>query len=165
MADINKEELKAVAFKKTTPNTIILTLHSIDNPDIKRTIVFSNRLPRLTLPISIALGIFTNPYAYNLLIEKKLIIDSHAQEFFDLAEQEGVFVNDPAERVAIIGAKDDSPEILTALKSGIRSNIDAWVKKDESKVKEVAIAHRNELTAPVLKMLENTFHIILVEAD
>ena len=77
------------------------------------------------------------------------------------AYEEGVYFDETLDFIP--SKENDSHDILAILKKGNRSEIvSARDKYGSDKVKEIAIAHVNELTTAVVAMLENMYHIQLI---
>lgn len=152
-------EIKAFRMKKVIPNDLILIVHPFSNPQLSKTIRLTNRNPYQVLPLDWALGIFMDDGNYNLY-KKGYITFDHNDALVKAAYEAGAYFDD---KLDFTPAKEDNEKVvLASLMGGNRAKILATIKEfGENLVKQVAIAHRDELNAGVVNMLENILKIQL----
>jgi hypothetical protein len=146
---------KTYVVEKTTSNNVMMVIHPVSNPELSKEIYLTARMPKQTLPLDWALGIFVDEGLFNLY-KNGVITFNDNNNIIEDAKKAGVYfgeTNDikPAEpnRVEII---------LTALKSGNRQSIlDTIAKYGKDTVKDVVISNVESLTQGVISMLEDIF--------
>ena len=145
---------------KTVPGTVLFRLHPISNPSLTRLVKLTAKNPKQALPVDWAMGIFADPAVYALYQNKAFTFDKN-EDAVKVAFEKGVYFDD---KLDFEPAPQNLTEvILTTLKSGNRSAILKSIEEyGNNVVKDVAIAHANDLTAGVIKMLENIFQIQLI---
>lgn len=151
---------KNYIIKKTTPNEVMFYLHPISNQTLTKLVRLTNRMPQQSLPEDWAMGVFFDPEVYNMF-RKGLFTFNDNDGVTKAAFEAGVYFDDKLDFTP--ANETDTTEILNILKAGKRQDIlDACSKFSGNKVKEVAIAHCDELTSAVVSMLEKLWNIQLV---
>ena len=157
---MSEVENKVFRVKKTTPGTVLFTVHPISNPLLTRQIILTDRNPSQFLPLDWALGIFIDNGNYRLFKSGAFSFDN-VDSLVKIAFEQGVYFD---EKLDFTPAQEDNEKvILGVLNSGVRANIEKAIKDfGEQAVKQVAIAHVDELKAGVVRMLEGMFKIQLI---
>ena len=152
-------EIKAFRMKKVIPNDLIIVVHPFSQPQLSKTIKLTNRNPYQVLPLDWALGIFMDDGNYNLY-KKGYITFDYNDALVKAAYEAGAYFDD---KLDFKPAREDNLEvILSILTSGNRAKIlDAIKNYGDNLVKQVAIAHRDELNTGVVNMLEGILKIQL----
>lgn len=153
-------EIKSFKLTKAVPGDVIFLLHPVSNPAISRTIHLTARTPSQILPTDWALGVFLDNGIYEMY-KKGIFTFNDNESLVKTAYEEGVYFDEALDFIP--SKENDSNDILAILKKGNRSEIvSARDRYGSDKVKEIAIAHVNELTTAVVAMLENMYHIQLI---
>lgn len=153
-------ETKVFKIKKTVPGEVLFIVHPMSNMSISRTIRLTDRQPVQVLPLDWALSIFVDVGNYNLYKEGYITFEDN-QAAIQAAYENNAYFDDKLDFVPV---KTNNEEIILAvLKTGNRASIDkAIAEHGVNAVKQVAIAHTDELTHGVIVMLESIFHVQLV---
>lgn len=150
---------KTIRMINTTPNLIIFKLAPFDNPGNVRTIKLgNNNLNKiLTMPMSLALGVFTDTAAYRLY-QKGYFTFSNNDEVLAAAKEAGLYY---ADELDFTPADEKTNEkILTQLKKGNRAAIEAAIKDyGKDRVMDVARSALPTLTQGVVTMLEQSLGV------
>ena len=154
------ETNKVFRIKKTIPGTVLFTVHPISNPQLSRRVVLTERAPFQFLPLDWALGVFIDDGNYRLYKSGAFTFDKN-DELVQLAFESGIYFD---EKLDFTPAKEDNEkEILDILNSGVRADIEKAIKEyGELSVRQVAIAHADELKSGIVRMLEGIFKVQLV---
>ena len=143
----------------TTPNLIIFNLTPFDNPANVRLIKLgaSNLNKVITMPMSLALGVFVDTEAYRLFKKGYFTFDK-IDQLVQAAKEANLYF---ADELDFVPANDKTNEtILTQLKKGNRAAIESAIKEfGREKVMDTAKAHIDELTGGVKTMLEQTLNV------
>jgi len=155
----NEIQKKVFRLKKVVPNNLIMVVYQYDNPQIKRTIRMTDRNPFQMLPWQWALSIFMDEGNYNLYKKGYITFDRN-DELVKLAYESGAYFDD---KLDFTPAKEDNEKVIfTILQGGNRTNImNAINKYGRALVQQIAITHRDELSAGVVNMLEGILKIQL----
>ncbi len=157
MSEVNFN--KTIRMINTTPNLIIFNLSPYDNPANVRTIKLgaNNINKAIVMPISLALGVFTNSDVYRLF-KKGYFTFSDVNELLTAAKEANLYFADELDFVPANEKTNDS--ILTLLKKGNRAAIEQAIKEyGKDKVMDVAKAHMAELSNGVSVMLQQTLGV------
>ncbi len=150
---------KTIKMINTTPNLIIFNLSPYDNPSNVRLIKLgaTNLNKAIVMPISLALGVFTNPDVYRLFKKGYFTFD-HTDELLTAAREASLYF---AEELDFVPADEKTNEtILTRLQKGNRAAIEAAVKEfGKDRVMDVARANLANLTTGIKVMLEQTLQV------
>lgn len=150
---------KTIRMINTTPNLIIFRLSPYDNPANSRVIKLgaTNLNKVITMPMSLALGIFTSDDVYGLYKKGYFTFDNN-EELLQAAKEASLYFADeldfkPAD-------KNTNETILTQLQKGNRSAIEKAIKEyGKERVMDVAKANLDNLTTGVKTMLEQTLKV------
>lgn len=150
---------KTIRMINTTPNFIIFRLSPYDNPANVRVIKLgSNNLNKMiVMPISLALGIFTNPEVYRLY-QKGYFTFNDNELLLKAAQEASLYFSDkldfnPADQ-------NTNDIILTQLQKGNRSAIESAIREyGADRVLDVSRANLDNLTNGVKVMLEQTLKV------
>ena len=150
---------KTVRMINTTPNLIIFRLSPYDNPANSRIIKLgaTNLNKVITMPMSLALGVFTSDDVYGLYKKGYFTFDNN-EELLQAAKEASLYFADeldfkPAD-------KNTNETILTQLQKGNRSAIEKAIKEyGKERVMDVAKANLDNLTTGVKTMLEQTLKV------
>lgn len=157
MSEVNFN--KTIRMINTTPNLIIFNLSPYDNPSNVRLIKLgaSNTNKVITMPISLALGVFTNNEVYRLF-KKGYFTFSDINELVSAAKEANLYF---ADELDFVPADEKTNEtILTRLMKGNRAAIESAVKEfGKDKVMDIAKANIDKLTVGVKQMLEQTLNV------
>ena len=154
------EELKFVKLKKVAPGNVLFSIHPASNMQITKEIYLTNRNPVQVLPIDWALGIFVDDAAYSLYRDGVFTFENNEQ-LVKAAYDAGVYFDDKLDFEPAV--ENNSDKILTIIKTGRRSEIEACMKNfGKDAVKNVAITHANELSVGVVNILESLLGIQLI---
>lgn len=145
---------------KTTPNDVLFTIASVENPAATREIYLTKQHARQPLPADWALNIIANPSLYSMY-KKGLITFDDNEALIKLAYERGYLFDESLEFTP--ASPKDSDTILAVLKAGNKSKIEECIKQfGKDKVEAVAIAHLQELTQNVIITLEKLFGVQLI---
>jgi len=157
MSEVNFN--KTIRMINTTPNLILFNLSPYDNPSNSRLIRLgsSNTNKVITMPISLALGVFTNSEVYRLFKKGYFTFD-HTEELLEAAKEANLYF---AEQLDFTPASEKTSEtILTQLIKGSRAAIEAAIKEyGKDRVMDVAKANLDKLSVGVKTMLEQTLKV------
>lgn len=150
---------KTIRMINTTPNLIIFRLSPYDNPANSRIIKLgaTNLNKVITMPMSLALGVFTSSDVYGLYKKGYFTFDNN-EELLQAAKEASLYFADeldfkPAD-------KNTNETILTQLQKGNRSAIEKAIKEyGKERVMDVAKANLDNLTTGVKTMLEQTLKV------
>lgn len=150
---------KTIRMINTTPNLIIFRLSPYDNPANGRIIKLgaTNLNKVITMPMSLALGVFTSSDVYGLYKKGYFTFDNN-EELLQAAKEASLYFADeldfkPAD-------KNTNETILTQLQKGNRSAIEKAIKDyGKERVMDVAKANLDNLTTGVKTMLEQTLKV------
>lgn len=150
---------KTIRMINTTPNLIIFRLSPYDNPANSRIIKLgaTNLNKVITMPMSLALGVFTSNDVYGLYKKGYFTFDNN-EELLQAAKEASLYFADeldfkPAD-------KNTNETILTQLQKGNRSAIEKAIKEyGKERVMDVAKANLDNLTTGVKTMLEQTLKV------
>lgn len=150
---------KTIRMINTTPNLIIFRLSPYDNPANSRIIKLgaTNLNKVITMPMSLALGVFTSNDVYGLYKKGYFTFDNN-EELLQAAKEANLYFADeldfkPAD-------KNTNETILTQLQKGNRSAIEKAIKEyGKERVMDVAKANLDNLTTGVKTMLEQTLKV------
>lgn len=150
---------KTIRMINTTPNLIIFRLSPYDNPANSRVIKLgaTNLNKVITMPMSLALGVFTSDDVYGLYKKGYFTFDNN-EELLQAAKEASLYFADeldfkPAD-------KNTNETILTQLQKGNRSAIEKAIKDyGKERVMDVAKANLDNLTTGVKTMLEQTLKV------
>ncbi len=150
---------KTIRMINTTPNLIIFRLSPYDNPANSRIIKLgaTNLNKVITMPMSLALGVFTSDDVYGLYKKGYFTFDNN-EELLQAAKEASLYFADeldfkPAD-------KNTNETILTQLQKGNRSAIEKAIKEyGKERVMDVAKANLDNLTTGVKTMLEQTLKV------
>ena len=150
---------KTIRMINTTPNLIIFRLSPYDNPANSRIIKLgaTNLNKVITMPMSLALGVFTSSDVYGLYKKGYFTFDNN-EELLQAAKEASLYFADeldfkPAD-------KNTNETILTQLQKGNRSAIEKVIKEyGKERVMDVAKANLDNLTIGVKTMLEQTLKV------
>lgn len=150
---------KTIRMINTTPNLIIFRLSPYDNPANSRVIKLgaTNLNKVITMPMSLALGVFTSNDVYGLYKKGYFTFDNN-EELLQAAKEASLYFADeldfkPAD-------KNTNETILTQLQKGNRSAIEKAIKEyGKERVMDVAKANLDNLTTGVKTMLEQTLKV------
>ena len=150
---------KTIRMINTTPNLIIFRLSPYDNPANSRVIKLgaTNLNKVITMPMSLALGVFTSSDVYGLYKKGYFTFDNN-EELLQAAKEASLYFADeldfkPAD-------KNTNETILTQLQKGNRSAIEKAIKEyGKERVMDVAKANLDNLTTGVKTMLEQTLKV------
>lgn len=150
---------KTIRMINTTPNLIIFRLSPYDNPANSRVIKLgaTNLNKVITMPMSLALGVFTSDDVYGLYKKGYFTFDNN-EELLQAAKEASLYFADeldfkPAD-------KNTNETILTQLQKGNRSAIEKAIKEyGKERVMDVAKANLDNLTTGVKTMLEQTLKV------
>ena len=150
---------KTIRMINTTPNLIIFRLSPYDNPANSRVIKLgaTNLNKVITMPMSLALGVFTSDDVYGLYRKGYFTFDNN-EELLQAAKEASLYFADeldfkPAD-------KNTNETILTQLQKGNRSAIEKAIKEyGKERVMDVAKANLDNLTTGVKTMLEQTLKV------
>lgn len=146
---------------KTTPADVLFELHPVSNYyGLSRKIYLTNSVPQQSLPLDWALGVFQSPSVYELYKKGYFTFDNN-EGIVKAAYEAGVYFD---EKLDFEPAKENTvKEILSVLKSGVRSNINKVIEKyPKDTIVEVAKLNLGSLTQGVVSMLESALNIQLV---
>lgn len=157
MSEVNFN--KTIRMINTTPNLIIFNLSPFDNPSNVRLIKLgaSNTNKEIIMPISLALGVFTNNEVYRLF-KKGYFTFSDVNELLLAAKEANLYF---ADELDFVPADEKTNEtILTRLQKGNRAAIESAIKDfGKDKVMDIAKANIDKLTVGVKQMLEQTLKV------
>ena len=150
---------KTIRMINTTPNLIIFRLSPYDNTANSRIIKLgaTNLNKVITMPMSLALGVFTSNDVYGLYKKGYFTFDNN-EELLQAAKEASLYFADeldfkPAD-------KNTNETILTQLQKGNRSAIEKAIKEyGKERVMDVAKANLDNLTTGVKTMLEQTLKV------
>ena len=157
MSEVNVKE--TIRMINTTPNLIIFNLSPYDNPSNVRIIKLgaSNTNKVITMPISLALGVFTNNEVYSLF-KKGYFTFSDVNKLVQAAKEADLYFADNLDFVPADEKTNDT--ILTQLMKGNRAAIESAIKDyGKDKVMDIAKANIDKLTIGVKQMLEQTLKV------
>lgn len=158
MSEITTNTPQVFRIKKTRPGTVIFALTPVSNPNLTRVVSLTEHSPSVNLPIDWALGVFTDEALYGMYKQGYFSFDKN-KELVKEAQRQGVFFD---EVLDFVPAEDHSAEILTILKKGMRSELEAAEKKfGKELVKDVAIDKLSELPVGIVNLLEQRYNIQL----
>lgn len=152
-------ENKNFTIIKTVPGTVLFNLHPVSNPSLSRRILLTDQNPKQALPADWALGVFADPGVYSLYEKQAFTFDDN-EGVVQAAFNAGVYFDD---KLDFKPAPTDLTDVIFAiLKSGNRASILKSLEDYGTEVvKSVAIAKADELTAGIVKVLENILKIQL----
>lgn len=157
MSEVNVKE--TIRMINTTPNLIIFNLSPYDNPSNVRIIKLgaSNTNKVITMPISLALGVFTNNEVYRLF-KKGYFTFSDVNKLVQAAKEADLYFADDLDFVPADEKTNDT--ILTQLMKGNRAAIESAIRDyGKDKVMDIAKANIDKLTIGVKQMLEQTLQV------
>ena len=153
------ETAKTFTIIKTVPSTVLFYLSPISNQSLRKEIYLTNQMPRQSLPLDWALGIFLDNSLYKMY-KDGVFTFSDNKGIIEAAKEAGVFFDEELDFTPV--KEDNTNKILAVLKSGVRADILKTIKESgDELVKDVVIKNINDLTTGVITMLENYWHIQL----
>ena len=153
-------ETKQFVLIKTTPNNVLFTLRSVENPQLTREIYLTKRHPQQPLPAEWALSVVADQRLFNMFKKGTFTFDK-PDELAQLAYEKGYWFGEKFDFTP--ATKDDENLIFSILKVGNRTKIEEAVKKyGKSRVQDVAVAHLDNLTQNVIQLLEKLFGVQLI---
>ncbi len=157
MSEVNFN--KTIKMINTTPNLIIFNLSPFDNPSNVRLIKLgaTNLNKAIIMPISLALGVFTNNDVYRLF-KKGYFTFSDTNELLQAAKEANLYFADELDFVPADAKTNET--ILTRLQKGNRAAIESAIKDfGKDRVMDIAKTNLDKLTTGVKTMLEQTLQV------
>lgn len=153
-------ETKQFMLIKTTPNSVLFTLRSVENPQLTREIYLTKNHPQQPLPAEWALSVIADQRLFKMF-KKGLFTFDNPDELARLAYEKGYWFGEKFDFKP--ASKDDENLIFAILRAGNRTKIEETVKTfGKDRVQAVAIAHLNDLTQNVIQFLEKLFNVQLI---
>ena len=153
-------ESKQFLLIKTTPNNVLFTLRSVENPQLTREIYLTKKHPQQPLPAEWALSVIADQRLFSMF-RKGLFTFDQPDALAKLAYEKGYWFGEKFDFTP--ATKDDENLIFSILKVGNRTKIEETVKKyGKDRVQAVAIAHLPDLTQNVIQVLEKMFNVQLI---
>lgn len=150
---------KTIRMINTTPNLIIFKLSPYDNPSNVRVIKLGagNTNKAIVMPMSLALGVFTNDEVYRLYKKGYFTFDKN-EELLKAAQEENLYFADELDFTPADQKTNET--ILIQLQKGNRSAIEGAIKEfGKDRVMDVARANLDKLTVGVKTVLEQTLKV------
>lgn len=153
------ENKKNYVIIKTAPHDVLFLLHPISNIALTREVHLTDRVRKYALPLDWALGVFQDPYIFNMYRKGYFTFDDN-KSIVEEAYKAGVYFG---EALDFAPAKENKmEEILKVLKSGNRKAILDLAKAERDVVIGVAQQNIDVLPQGVVNMLENTLGVQLI---
>ena len=144
---------------KTTPNDVLFTLRSVENPQLTRLVHLTAKHPQQPLPLEWALSVIADQTLYGMYKKGYFAFDDN-DALVQAAYDAGYYFDNKLDFKP--AKKEDDGLILSILKVGNRTKIESSMKEyGKDRVKDVAIAHVKELTQNVITVLEKMFGVQL----
>ena len=152
-------ERKQFVLIKTTPDDVLFTLRSVENPQLTRQIYLTSTHAKQPLPVEWALSILADSVLYTMYKRGLFTFDAN-DELAALAYERGYLFDNKLDFTP--ASPQDDALILSILKVGNRTKIEETIKKfGKERVKSVAVANLANLTQNVISVLEKMFGVQL----
>lgn len=159
MSDNISTEKRNFVLSKKVAGDVFFTISPASNPSVTRQIYLTNRIPKQSLPVDWALGVFMNPGVYEMYKKGVFTFDDN-KAIQKIAQENGVYFDDY--ELDESETKDNSTEILKVIKSGNRSKIaNAINTYGKNVVKDITIANVSSLPSGIVSLLEELLGIQL----
>ena len=159
------EERKFYTIRKTTPNRLIFTVASFEDPNKKITIDLTRLRPERRIAKEFAFGLLTDPSLLDLFRSKSFTI-IEGKDFLTAATEAGAyFEDDELNELVTKPANDPTNDILAAFgKASLQNKYDELEKKYSREVLlDVAAKYANTLPMSTLRFLETKLKVQLIE--
>lgn len=153
------EAKKQFILMKTSPNDVLFTLRSVENPQLTRLVHLTAKKPQQPLPLEWALSVIADQTLYGMYKKGYFAFDDN-DALAEAAYEAGYWFDKKFDFKP--AKKEDDDLIFSILKVGNRTKIEEAIKTyGKERVKDVAISRAKELTQNVIQVLEKMFGVQL----